>query len=406
MNQLQKLLNEMGIVRQNSPGLFTLTPLGVRSLEKLVKIVDDELKYVGCQKLQLPILTAGNLWKTTGRWESTGSELLTIKDRHARDYVLSPTHEEAITDFVASLPQLTHKQLPLKLYQITSKFRDEIKPRFGLLRGREFTMKDLYTFDKTVEAAHETYDLICTAYNRIFQRLNVPFVKVVGSTGNIGGLSSHEYHFPSSIGEDDLKICSACNSGSNAEIATTDVCSKCGSPVKQTKGIEVAHTFLLGTKYSQILNALFSAEDGSRSVCQMGCYGIGISRILAASVEVLGTDSEIRWPKLIAPYSVCVVAPKGGSKEESAIQLAHFLANQIDQIQPFMQDVILDDRMTTTVGKKLMEAKRVGYPYIIVVGKKSSQPVPLVELHDLNQNTQNVYTVAELFDYLKQTVKN
>lgn len=400
----QKLFSEFGIVRQSSPGLFTLTPLGVRSLEKLVKIVDEELKNVGCQKLQLPILTAGNLWKKTGRWESTGLELLTIKDRHGRDYVLSPTHEEAITDLVAYLPQLTHKQLPLKLYQITSKFRDEIKPRFGLLRSREFTMKDLYTFDKTVETAQQTYELVCKAYDTIFQRLNTPFVKVAGSTGNIGGLSSHEYHFPSSIGEDDLRLCPFCHFGTNAELSPLDACTKCGSAnMKATKGIEVAHTFLLGTKYSQVLNAFFSSDDGTRSVCQMGCYGIGISRILAASVEVLATDSEIRWPKIIAPYSVCVVAPKGGSKEESAIALAHFVASQIDQMKPFTQDVILDDRSTTTIGKKLMEAKRMGYPFIVVVGRKSMEQVPLVELYDLTKDTQNLFTVAQLFDYLKMS---
>jgi len=396
----QKLLNEMGIVRQASPGMYTMLPLGLRSLHKLKHLIATEMNAAGCQQLSFPFLTPAHLWKQTGRIETTGQELLSCTDRHNRQYVLSPTHEEAITELVASLPSLTYRQLPLKLYQIGSKFRDEIKPRFGLLRGREFIMKDLYTFDKTIDDARETYESVSHAYNKVFEGLGVPFVKVVGATGNIGGTLSHEYHFPSSIGEDELKQCTVCDFGSNIEISNKDTCDLCGSPMKDTKGIEVGHTFLLGTKYSEILNAKFMSKSGSNDTCQMGCYGIGVSRILAASVEVLSTETEIKWPELIAPYSVCVIAPKGGSKEESALTSAHYLAHQLNDGGRFFGDVILDDRSSLTVGKKLLEAKRTGYPYIVVVGKKSVLDLPMFELHYTNQSVKIETTAADILNRL------
>jgi len=398
----QKLLYEMGIVRQASPGMFTLLPLGLRSLHKIQNLISSEMNRAGCQQLTFPFLTSANLWKQSGRIESTGRELLSCVDRHDREYVLSPTHEEAITELVASLPNLTYRQLPLKLYQISSKFRDEIKPRFGLLRGREFIMKDLYTFDKSIEDAHKTYDLVSRAYDRVFRRLGVPFVKVLGATGNIGGISSHEYHFPAAIGEDELRQCSVCDFGTNVEVSSKDTCHLCGSPMKETKGIEVGHTFLLGTKYSQILNAKFTSKSGTGEMYQMGCYGIGVSRILAASVEVLSTDNEIRWPHSIAPYSVCVLAPKGGSKEEAALSSAHYLAHQVDSMNHFSDDVILDDRSSVTIGKKMLEAKRTGYPYIVVVGKKSVLDVPIFELHDTHRNVKIEATASDILNYFNQ----
>jgi len=396
----QKLLNEMGIVRQASPGMYTMLPLGLRSLHKLKNLIASEMNSAGCQQLSFPFLTSAHLWKKTGRMETTGQELLSCTDRHNRQYVLSPTHEEAITELVASLPSLTYRQLPLKLYQISSKFRDEIKPRFGLLRGREFIMKDLYTFDETIEDARKTYESVSLAYDKVFQALGVPYVKVVGATGNIGGTLSHEYHFPSAIGEDELKQCTVCDFGTNIEVSNKDTCDVCGSPMKETKGIEVGHTFLLGTKYSKVLNAKFMSKRGSNDVCQMGCYGIGVSRILAASVEVLSTETEIRWPESIAPYSVCVIAPKSGSKEESALASAYYLAHQLNDSGRFSGDVILDDRSSLTVGKKLLEAKRTGYPYIVVVGKKAILDLPMFELHYNYQNVKIETTASDILSQL------
>ena len=176
--------------------------LGLRAQNKLEKIIDDELQKCGCMKISMPHVTQGKLWKKSGRLNNMGSELITFRDRHDRIQVLSPTHEEAVTNIFKSLPFIYDKELPLKLYQIGTKFRDEMRPKFGLIRANEFTMKDLYTFDKDIVSARKTYDEISEAYKRIFDKIGVPYVVVEGESGQMGGSVSHEYHFPANIGRD------------------------------------------------------------------------------------------------------------------------------------------------------------------------------------------------------------
>lgn len=203
----QKLMLDHGLISSAGPGTFALLPLAVKSLERLVNLIDSELQRVGGQKTYFPCLVPSALFKKTGRLDKLGQELFVLKDRKDHDYCLGPTHEEAVTQLVASLKTLPHTSLPLMLYQITPKFRDEARPKFGLLRGREFIMKDMYSFDKTVEEAASTYNLVCDAYVRILQQLEVPFVKVKASTGAMGGSYSHEFHFLNDIGEDRLHVC-------------------------------------------------------------------------------------------------------------------------------------------------------------------------------------------------------
>nr|CAD7257633.1 unnamed protein product [Timema shepardi] len=381
---------DRGIIRQASTGTFYLLPLGQRALQKLIKIVDKEMQGIGAQKLLLPLLTSGELWKTTGRWDTAGPELFTLRDRHDRDYVLSPTHEEAITELIASSPQLSHRSLPLRLYQVTSKFRDEMKPRSGLLRGKEFLMKDLYTFDTTLQAAEETYNAVCNAYDNIFRRIEVGYVKVMGDPGMIGGSLSHEYHYPVNVGEDQLLICQECNYGANTEVCgNSEECPQCKQPhMGHCPGIEVGHTFLLGTKYSTPLGASYMKADGKPSPVQMGCYGIGLTRTLAAAVESLSLPDELRWPLAFAPFSVCIIPPKDGSKESSVSHLSENLYESLHSSTPFEDDVLVDDRSQWTIGRRLFEAKKTGYPFIVVVGKKATEVEPLFEVYDLLQNIQ------------------
>nr|CAD7567633.1 unnamed protein product [Timema californicum] len=381
---------DRGIIRQASTGTFYLLPLGQRALQKLIKIVDKEMQGIGAQKLLLPLLTSGELWKTTGRWDTAGPELFTLRDRHDRDYVLSPTHEEAITELIASSPQLSHRSLPLRLYQVTSKFRDEMKPRSGLLRGKEFLMKDLYTFDTTLQAAEETYNAVCNAYDNIFRRIEVGYVKVMGDPGMIGGSLSHEYHYPVNVGEDQLLICQECNYGANTEVCgNSEECPQCKQPhMGHCPGIEVGHTFLLGTKYSTPLGASYMKADGKPSPVQMGCYGIGLTRTLAAAVESLSLPDELRWPLAFAPFSVCIIPPKDGSKESSVSHLSEHLYESLHSSTPFEDDVLVDDRSQWTIGRRLFEAKKTGYPFIVVVGKKATEVEPLFEVYDLLQNIQ------------------
>ncbi|KAG7157704.1 proline--tRNA ligase-like [Homarus americanus] len=354
----QKLLVDCGVINCRSNGMFALLPLGQRVITKLMKVIDEEMKLVGAQKMLLPLLTSGQLWRATGRWESTGQELMKVQDRHNKDYVLSPTHEEAITNLVSEVYPLSHRQLPLSLYQITSKFRDEMKPRF-----------------------------------------------VAGDCGNIGGSFSHEYHYQAAIGEDTLLLCEACGVSTNAELVTNSddaSCDKCGNHMTKTAGIEVGHTFLLGTKYSGPLKASYQNEKGKPELLQMGCYGLGVSRIMAATVEVLSQGDCIRWPWVLAPFKVCLISPKKGSKEASAVSWVAHLADVISSIPGFEDDVIVDDRDTLTIGKRVMKAKEAGYPLIIVVGKAACQDIPLFEVINTKNNDSQILSHKLLSGYLRE----
>eukprot|EP00462_Mataza_sp_D1_P022577 CAMPEP_0175126196 /NCGR_PEP_ID=MMETSP0087-20121206/3718_1 /TAXON_ID=136419 /ORGANISM="Unknown Unknown, Strain D1" /LENGTH=222 /DNA_ID=CAMNT_0016408079 /DNA_START=26 /DNA_END=691 /DNA_ORIENTATION=+ len=209
-----KLLHRAGFIRQLGVGFYILMPLGLRVLRKIEKIIDEELQAIGCQRTQMPMIMSAQLWKKTGRWDEGGDELFRLKDRKGGDFCIGPTHEEAFTSHVASLVS-SPKSLPLRLYQVGSKFRDERRPRFGLLRAREFVMKDLYSFDATTADALTTYSEVSCAYDNIFSRLGVPFVKVDADSGAIGGKLSQEYHFTASAGEDCLLVCDSSSSSSS-----------------------------------------------------------------------------------------------------------------------------------------------------------------------------------------------
>jgi len=395
-----RLLSSYGVVRSAGPGSFHLLPLGLRSLAKIEKLIEQELNRVGCQKLALPQLTPASLWKRSGRLEGQGKEVLRFMDRHDREVILAPTHEETITAMMAGLPVITPAHLPLRLYQIGAKFRDEMKPRFGLIRACEFTMQDLYTFDQDPEAARQTYQEVSNSYRRIFTRLGVPFTVVQGDSTSMGGASSHEYHFPAKIGQDTLLLCDQCNAGFNSELGGVEEgCKECGGKLKESKGIEVGHTFLLGTRYSQPFKALFRSDSGANLPLHMGCYGIGVSRVLAASVEVLSSPNELRWPLPIAPYTVALLKPKAGSKEESAASaMLETLQAQIEAIFP--DDTIADDRGKLTVGKKLREARKTGYPYLVVAGKGVLEENPVLELHCLFSGEVRKLTPGQVVEQL------
>lgn len=293
------------------------------------------------------------------------------------------THEEAITALLASYAPITYRQFPLRLYQINTKFRDELKPRFGLMRAKEFLMKDCYTFDVNRAGAVETYELMRETYGRLFDAIGVPYVAVAADSGPIGGSMSHEYQFWSStVGEDVLVTCDRCAYASNVELLRNDDATRkcpacnCESMLTQSAGIEVAHTFLLEERYSKPLGATYLQASGKPAALWMGCYGIGITRLIAASVECLsavGEAEEMRWPMALAPFSVCIIPPKAGSKEEAAVGgYASELYERLASEAGLRDDVVLDDRTNLTIGKRVLEAKRFGYPIIVVVGPKAA----------------------------------
>ena len=382
----QFLLMRAGFFSQTASGIFTALPLGQRVLDKIERLVDNVLQSdpVQAQKVRFPFVVSADSWRKTGRWESTGDELLRIQDRKGGDYCLAPTHEETVTDLVADYGVTSHKSLPIKLYQITSKFRDELRPRFGLLRGREFCMKDLYSFHANEACATEFYGSVLDAYDNILTQLGVGFVKVRADTGNMGGKFSHEMHILAPIGEDDLVTCNLGDFATNVELfdeeeagksgkCTVPGCSCGGAGVLEThKGIEVCHAFVLGTRYSEPLRAFGVGSDQKRFPLVMGCYGLGVSRLLAAVVEsTANSDDAIVWPKCIAPYSAALMTGSG-SRDAQARYQRTLMEDVLPHVSPLYpeDDVVVDDRWAETYSRKKFEARLIGYPWILTVGEK------------------------------------
>ncbi|KAJ8984706.1 hypothetical protein NQ317_004967 [Molorchus minor] len=400
----QRLMLELGIIQQAVPGCFHFLPLGMKSLEKLIRIVDSEMLKIEGQKVMFPGLIDSKLWKTSGRLEDS-SELFQLKDRHNHDYLLSPTHEEVASELISRLGHISYKHYPLRLYQITVKYRDELKPRFGLMRGREFLMKDMYSFDTDVHSARKTYEEVCQCYDSIFKKIGVGFLKVLGTSGTMGGNLSHEYHYLAHVGEDRILLCQNCNYLANVQLSGSCKCPKCGEQTKLDikNSIEVGHTFFLGVKYSKSLKAHFLSKNAKPEVLQMGSYGMGLSRLIAASVEVLSTEQEMRWPDSLAPYNIVILPPKAGSKEEAKTKnIAEKLYVALEgQIEGLKDNVLLDDRLSLTLGRRFLDAKRVGYRYIVVINKRAADVVPLFEFNDIKTNTRLYLSENELLTYIK-----
>ncbi|KAL6068810.1 prolyl-tRNA synthetase [Balamuthia mandrillaris] len=413
-----QLLVRAGFIRQCSRGVYSLLPLGVRTLQKIENIIDEEMATVGGQKVRLPLLLPATLWKATGRWEQAGPEMFRLKDRKGTDYCLAPTHEELITELCGKEVS-SYRQLPLRLYQIGAKYRDEKRPRFGLLRGREFLMKDMYSFDATKQEALRSYGLVLEAYKRVMHRLGLNYTVAAADGGNIGGDLTHEFHVWSDIGEDTLLFCERCGYVENSEmiekrkqkaqeraenasssepedraqedekkeerkaqeathstwmtINDRDSCSRsdCPKTLIERTGIEIGHVFYLGTKYSQALGANVTGADGVSRAMEMGCYGLGITRILAAIAQTNHDENGLKWPASVAPYKVAILSM--ANAKESSSPLLHEMATQlwhtVNQASDFKGEVLLDDRDYETPGSKMKQAQLLGLPCTVIVGK-------------------------------------
>lgn len=315
---------------------------------------------------------------------------------------------------LASAATLSYRQFPLRLYQTGYKFRDERKPRFGLMRAKEFLMKDCYSFDVDAKSATETYRQMNNVYRELFTRIGVPYVDVQADTGSMGGSESHEYQYPADVGEDVLVQCAACSYASNVELcASSDtVCPSCKRPeLRRTQGIEVAHTFLLEDRYTKAMGATYLQPNGKPAALWMGCYGIGITRLIAASLECLSTETELRWPVVLAPFTVCIIPPKDGSKEQRSVE--HFVAEIYhrlnDGVAGLHDEIVVDDRCSLTIGKRVLEAKRFGYPVVVVIGPKAAgggdDETARFECHLTNEGTQSELSLPELVETLRNFAK-
>lgn len=509
-----QLMLRAGFIRKVAGGVYTYLPLAWRTLRKIEQIIREEMEAKDGQELALPIVQPAELWKETGRWEVFGEEMFRLVDRHNREFCLGPTHEEIITDLVRNEVR-SYKQLPLLLYQIQNKYRDEIRPRFGLMRGREFIMKDAYSFDKDEAGLDKSYKDMYDAYTNIFNRCGLTFRPVEADGGAIGNATTHEFTVLAETGESDIVYCEKCDYAANAEkselkpivapaeeelplekvntpgtktieavaeflntpieknikavifqnekdqvicafvrgdhevndvklqnitgaitlkmaeesairaiggvpgfmspiglsedaivvvdatvmemhnavcganeedchyknanpkrdfgdvivadirlIAQGDPCPHCGAPVKMTHGIEVGQVFKLGIKYSKALGATFLDENGKEKPLIMGCYGIGVSRTMAAAIEQFHDDNGIIWPASIAPFEVVIVPIN--AKDEAQMQIAEKLYADMKNAGI---DVLLDDRKDRA-GVKFKDADLIGYPVRITVSPK------------------------------------
>lgn len=533
-----RLLVRAGMIRQVARGIYDLLPLGLRSVKKVERIVREELDRSGCQEVLLPMVSPAELWQESGRWDLYGKELLRIKDRHDREFCLGPTHEEVMTDLVRRDVR-SYRELPLNLYQIATKFRDEIRPRFGLMRGREFVMKDGYSFHADSEDAEREYYNMHETYSRIFRRCGLNFRAVEADTGNIGGSLSHEFQVLASSGEDLIVSCNSCDYAANVEKAempalrdcdfgssersvvetpdvrtieevsaflgqspdrfiktlvyvadgkpvivlvrgddqvsepklktllaadelemadedqvraatgapqgfagpvgldevilvsdlrlegstgmvtganqadrhlqgvdqardwpevrfsdlrearTGDTCARCGKGCfEEYRGIEVGHIFCLGRKYSEKLSANFLDAEGNEQIMEMGTYGIGVTRTMAAAIEQNHDEDGIIWPVALAPYEVLLVPVKWQDEPSQAACEELYTA-----LWEAGVETLLDDR-DERAGVKFNDADLIGIPFRITIGPRGLKN-GMVEMKRRGQDAATELPLAE-----------
>ena len=368
-----QLLLRSGMIRKVASGIYNWLPLGFKTLKLVENIVREEMASTGSQEIFMPTVQPRDLWEDSKRWDKFGPELLRFKDRHERDFCLGPTHEEIITDLIRNNLS-SYKELPLSLFQIQTKFRDEIRPRYGIMRGREFLMKDAYSFHLDQECLNDTYQTIREAYKAVFNRLGLDYKIVKADSGAIGGEISEEFHVLAESGEDTLAFSEESEIAINAELLINEnesIDSLQGKTfpdsqeeIKLAKGIEVGHIFQLGNVYSSAMNATVLDENGNRQALQMGCYGIGVSRIVAAAIEQNHDDKGIIWPKNIAPIQISILPIFKESSDKTFI----FAEKLYKDLSKLGLRVMLDDRQER-FGKKITESELVGSSYAVVIGK-------------------------------------
>jgi prolyl-tRNA synthetase len=371
-----KLMIRAGLIRQVSSGIYNWLPTGKKVLHKVENIIREEMNSAGAQEILMPMVQPVSLWEESGRIEQYGKELLVFKDRHDNEFCLGPTHEEVITDLCKNI-LTSYKQLPITLYQIQTKFRDEIRPRFGVMRSREFVMKDAYSFDLDQESLDLTYENIRAAYLNIFNRFGLDYRLVKADSGAIGGSDSEEFHVLADSGEDLLAFSDKSDYAINAELLIElqedqDPASLEGqdSPdgkgkLKLKRGIEAGHIFKLGTKYSESFNLKIQGDNES-ILPYMGCYGIGASRIVAAAIEQNHDEKGIIWPNSLSPYEIVIVEANPKGKEDIKTKCEEIynllLANGVD---------VLWEDTDKRPGVKFADMELIGIPVMIIIGDKA-----------------------------------
>ena len=421
-----QLMLRVGMIKQSSAGIYSWLPLGFKVMKKIEQIVREEQNKIGAQEMLMPTIQSSEIWKESGRYDDYGDEMLRIKDRQDREMLYGPTNEELVTDIFRSSIK-SYKSLPQLLYHIQWKFRDEVRPRFGIMRCREFYMKDAYSFDINDEEAVYSYNKFFLSYLKTFKRLELTAIPMAADTGPIGGNLSHEFIILADTGESkiftDKRIFDLNSDGSVLEkksledlrkkyeqyYSVTDEKfnkEKFEKEVSEenrliTKGIEVGHIFYFGDKYSKPLNAAVDLPEGKKDFVKMGSYGIGVSRLVGAIIEAKYDAKEeiMKWPFAVAPYELAIL-PMINKNDTTALDnskriFKHFEQNNID--------TIIDD-MDENLSSKIKKFNLIGVPYQIIIGKKSEGD--LFEFKEIGKDPQNL-TLDQITKILtKQKEKN
>ncbi len=401
-----QLMLRTGMIKQSSAGIYSWLPLGFKIMKKIEKIVREEQNIIGAQEMLMPTIQSADIWKESGRYEDYGEEMLRIKDRQDREMLYGPTNEELITDIFRTSVK-SYKTLPQILYHIQWKFRDEIRPRFGVMRCREFFMKDAYSFDLSEQEAKNSYNKIFYSYIKTFERLGLKAIPMAANTGPIGGDLSHEFVILAETGESQIyadkkifeinlnqysfseKSLQKMRDDFSSIYAVTDEKYKeddFNKKVKRenqvkTKGIEVGHIFYFGDKYSKPLNCVVDTKEGKKITVKMGSYGIGISRLVGATIEANFINNVMKWPKAISPYDV-VIIPNINKNNNENLKKAEKIYSDLKKQNI---DVLLDD-VDESMSNKFRKHDLIGVPYQIIIGSKTDGDK--LEFRELNSSSK------------------
>ena len=421
-----QLMLRVGMIKQASAGIYSWLPLGFKVMKKIEAIVRQEQDKIGAQEILMPTIQSSEIWKESGRYDDYGEEMLRIKDRQGREMLYGPTNEEQVTEIFRSSFK-SYKSLPQLLYHIQWKFRDEIRPRFGIMRGREFYMKDAYSFDITDEDAFYSYNKFFLSYLRTFRRLSLTAIPMAADTGPIGGNLSHEFIILADTGESkiftDKRIFDLTSDGTNLEKSSLEQMRKKYEQFYSvtdekfdkdefekmvleenrliTKGIEVGHIFYFGDKYSKAMDTAVDLPGGKKDFVKMGSYGIGVSRLVGAIIEAKYDDKNeiMKWPLSVAPYDIALI-PMINKNDNTALEKANNINSELIKNNI---DVIIDDT-DENYSSKIKKMNLIGAPYQIVIGKKSEGD--LLEFKETGGESQNISLNKIIEIITKQKVSN
>ena len=408
-----KLMIKAGMIKQSSAGIYSWLPLGLKVLKNIESIVREEQNNAGANEMLMPTIQSADLWIKSGRYDDYGKEMLRIADRSGREMLYGPTNEELITDIFQSYIT-SYKELPKNLYHIQWKFRDEVRPRFGVMRGREFLMKDNYSFDLNEEAAKISYNKMFKAYIKTFLRMGLTPISLRAETGPIGGNLSHEFQVLANTGESTLYYDKELESLDTESLDPDKLQSyyaavddqhndqECPIPkedLKISKGIEVGHIFYFGTKYSEKLNAYVQDSDGKRVAVHMGSYGIGVSRLVGALIEANHDEKGIKWPKSVAPFKLSILnlmPDDQNCNTKSSEYYSYFMSENVDTLY---------DDINCSIGKKLSDNELIGIPFQIIIGKRDLKE-GVVEFKDRQKNTSKKIEIGNSLQFIDNKLIN